>query len=189
MRDWPAIIKALELVPVIELCGTLARLVPLGDLVKNSPSDFLFTSGKPNRYNPAGIECVYFSEDEATARLEYARQWANLRASKQPIVTYFAEVRLRRVLDLTSRKTLEALKLKSRDLHRTWRGADRPTVTQLLGEAVSEHSRIPAIRYPSDAAKTTGRSGCNVVIYRSNVRRPNSVRVLGPDKKPLGKWP
>lgn len=164
-------------------------MVPLGDLVKNSPPDFLFTSGKPNRYNPAGIECVYFSEDEATARLEYVRLWANLRAGKQPVVTYFAEVRLRRVLDLTSGETLKALKLKSRNLHKPWRGADKPTVTQLLGEAVSEHSVISAIRYPSDAAKTARNPGCNVVIYRNNVRRPNSVRILGPDKKPLGQWP
>lgn len=189
MRDWSAIIKALEVVPVIELCATLARMVPLGDLVENSPPDFLFTSGKPNRYNPAGIECVYFSEDEATARLEYARQWAHLRARKQPVVTYFAEAQLRRVLDLSSRKTLETLKLKSRDLHRPWRGAERPTVTQLLGEAVSDHSLISAIRYPSEAAKAAGHTGYNVVIYRTNVRRPSSVRILGPDKKPLGKWP
>ena len=70
MRDWQAIIDALQAVPVIELRGTLARMVPLGDLVKNSPPDFLVTSGRPNRYNPAGIECVYFSEDDATARGE-----------------------------------------------------------------------------------------------------------------------
>lgn len=188
MRDWHATIEALQAVPVIELCGTLARMVPLGDLMKNSPPDFLFTSGKPNRYNPAGIECVYFSEDDATARLEYERQWANLRAGKQPVVTYFAEVRLRRVLDLGSRKTLEILKLKASDLHKSWRGADKPTLTQLLGEAVSEHSRISAIRYPSDAARAAALTGCNVVIYRNNVKRPDSVRILGPDKKPLAKW-
>lgn len=189
MRDWHAIIETLESVPVIELRETLARIVPLGDLLKNSPPDFLFTSGKPNRYNPVGIECVYFSEDEESARLEYARQWANLRAGKQPLVTYFAEVRLRRVLDLSSGKTLEILKFNSRDLHKPWRGADRPTATQLLGEAVSEHSIISAIRYPSEAAKKAGQSGNNVVIYRNNVKRPSSVTILGPDKKPLDKWP
>lgn len=189
MRDWHAIIEALQAVPVIELRGTLARMVPLGDLVKNSPPDFLFTSGRPNRYNPAGIECVYFSENDATARLEYARQWANLRGGKQPVVTYFADVRLRRVLDLCSRKTLEVLKLKSNDLHRPWRGADNPTVTQLLGEAVSEHSSISAIRYPSDAAQAAAQMGRNFVIYRNNIKRPDSLRILGPDKKPLGKWP
>jgi|SRR5919108_2907229 RES domain-containing protein len=189
MRDWHAIIEALDSAPVIEFHGTLARRVPLGDLLKNSPPDFLFTSGRPNRFNPAGVECVYFSEDEATACLEYAQQWANLRAGKQPVVTYFAEVRLRQVLDLSSGKTLAILKLTSRDLHKPWRGADKPTVTQLLGEAVSEHSIIPAIRYPSDAAKKAGQSGCNIVIFHNNVKRPNSVAILGPDRKPLGRWP
>ena len=96
---------------------------------------------------------------------------------------------MRRVLDLSAPETLEALKLKSRDLHMPWRGADRPTVTQLLGEAVSDHSVIPAIRYPSDAAKAAGHAGSNVVIYRNNVRKPDSVRILGADKKPIGKWP
>ena len=50
MRDWHAIIEALEAVPVIGLHGTLARMLPLGDFLKNLPPDFLFTSGKPNRY-------------------------------------------------------------------------------------------------------------------------------------------
>jgi len=35
----------------------------------NAPSvDFLFTSGKPYRFNTAGIECIYFAENEKTAR-------------------------------------------------------------------------------------------------------------------------
>jgi hypothetical protein len=109
MRGPAAIIRRLASVPVFELRATSARIVPLGDLVKNSQPDFLFTSGKPNRFNPAGIECVYFSEDEATAGLEYARQWVGLRAGKQPKVTFYAEVRLRRVIDLTSPDTLRAI--------------------------------------------------------------------------------
>jgi len=174
---------------ISELRATLVRMVPLGDLVKHMPPDFLFTSGRPNRYNPAGIECVYFSEDEATARLEYQRPWAGLRAGQRPVTTYFAEVRLRRVLDLTSAETLAVLKFRPRDLHAPWRGADAPTATQLLGKAVCEHSRISAIRYPSDAARAANQKGCNVVIYRDNVKRPDSVRILGPGRQPLQKWP
>jgi RES domain-containing protein len=173
----------------MEWYGTLARVVPLRDLVQNSPPDFLFASGEANRYNPAGHACVYFSESEAIAHLEYARQWTGLRAGRQPLVTFFAEVRLRRVLDLTSAKTLKFLKLTLRDLHKPWGGAGKPTVTQLLGEAVSKHSSISAIYYPSDAAKKAGQFGCNVVIYRNNVKRPDSVRILGPNRHPLGKWP
>src|SRR6266550_4844936 len=142
MRGPADIIRRLASVPVFELRATLARLVPFGDLLKNSPPEFLFTSGKPNRFNPAGIECVYFSEDEATAGLEYARQWVGLRAGKQPAVTFYAEVRLRRVLDLTSPGTLRALKLNAPDLQRRWRGAAKPTATQSLGKTICEHSAI-----------------------------------------------
>ena len=45
------------------------------------------------------------------------------------------------------------------------------------------------LRYSSDAARKAGQSGRNVVIFRNNVRRPNSVSILGPNKKPLAKWP
>jgi RES domain-containing protein len=184
-----AFIEALQSVPVVELHQTLARIVPLGDLVKNSPPHFLYTSGKPNRYNPAGVHCVYFSEDDATARLEFARQWGALRGAKQPAVTFFAEIRLRKVLDLASTDVLNALNLKPADLHKPWRGSKRPTITQLLGHAVAEHSPICAIRYPSEAARAMAASGCNVVIYPGNVKRPDSVRILGPARKPLDKWP
>lgn len=188
MRGLPEIIEALSIVPVRGVRATLARIVPLGDLARNSPPEFLFTSGRPNRYNPAGIECVYFSEDDATARLEYARQWAGLRAGKQPVVTYFAEVRLRRVLDLTSARTMEVLELKPRDLHQPWRTAASPTATQRLGKAVCDHSLIAAIRYPSDAAKEAGVAGCNMVVFRDRIKSPDSVRILGPTRKPLGRW-
>jgi hypothetical protein len=58
MRGPAAMKRRLASVPIFELRATLARIVPLGDLVKNSPPDFLFASGKPNRFNTAGIECV-----------------------------------------------------------------------------------------------------------------------------------
>ena len=59
--------------------------------------DFLFTSGKANRFNTRGVWCVYFAEDDATAEAEYGRHYTG---QQQPYVTYFAEVKLRRVLDL-----------------------------------------------------------------------------------------
>ena len=47
----------------------LVRLVPQLDLGE-SP-DWLFTSGKANRYNPAGVECVYFAGTRDIAQAEY----------------------------------------------------------------------------------------------------------------------
>jgi hypothetical protein len=62
-------------------------------------------------------------------------------------------------------------------------------MTQLLGLAVSQQSEITAIRYPSHAARHAGFAGSNIAIYRACVHPPNTVRILGPTKKSLQKWP
>lgn len=54
---------------------------------------------------------------------------------------------------------------------------------------MSRQNRISAIRFPSDASRAQGLDGANVVIYRSCVYRPDFVRILGPTRKPLQKWP
>ena len=84
---------------------------------------------------------------------------------------------------------MEALALTPGDLQATWARAVRPTMTQLLGEAVSRQSKISAIRFPSDAARMKGFVGANVVIFRDCLRRPDHVHILGPTRKPLQKWP
>ncbi|MEW6160454.1 MAG: RES family NAD+ phosphorylase [Verrucomicrobiota bacterium] len=143
-------------------------------------------SGRPYRFNTAGVRCVYFAEDEPTAAAEYERH--NV-ARYQPYVTYFAEVALRRVLDMSLPDTLKALDLTQRDLRTNWIRAKQPTALQILGEAVSKQFSVSAIRFPSDAAKAAGFVGTNVVIFRDCVRKPDSVRILGPTKKPLQEWP
>jgi hypothetical protein len=47
-------------------------------------------SGRPNRYNTAGVRCIYFAEDDATAAAEYERHTRPLR---QPFAAYFADVK------------------------------------------------------------------------------------------------
>ena len=175
--------------PVTPLHGRLVRMVAFAALEKVDPPEWLFTSGKPNRYNPAKVECVCFAEDEATARAEHAAFWAGLAGENQPVVLYYADVRLHRILDLNSATALKAVGLKRRDLFASWRRAKRPTLTQLLGQAISEQCAISAIRYPSKAAKEPGFPGANVAIFRDCVRRPDSVCILGPTKRPLQKWP
>src|SRR5437660_1479301 len=91
--------KGLANVPVRELQATLVRRVSLGPLVESPVPDFLFTSGKAYRYNTRGIHCVYFAEDERTAAAEYERHNVS---RHQPFVTYFAEVVLKRIIDLCS---------------------------------------------------------------------------------------
>ncbi len=185
-RDAEHFAQALAGVPVRDWHGTLVRRVAMLPLLTSAPVDFLFTSGKAYRYNSRGVECVYFAEDEATAAAEY--EFHHL-GQRQPVTTYFAEVRLRRVLDLGDAGTLSVLGLDGRDLRAPWRGARRPTATQLLGDAVSRQTEIAAIRFPSEAARLKGFVGANVVIFRACVRRPDQVHILGPSRKPLQKWP
>lgn len=167
------------------MTATLVRCVALAPLIRTGSPDFLYPSGRANRYNPAGVACVYFSEDERTARSEYDRRGVGLR---EPLATYFAEVQLARVLDLSDPVTLEMLPLTRRDLTRSWYRVKKPTKAQLLGLAVSRQKSIAAIRYPSEAARAAGFSGWNVVIFRDCVRSPDFVRILGPGGGCLQTW-
>ena len=186
MRGSRQFVTALQSAPTGGLRAMLVRRIPLTPLVESRAVDFLFTSGRPYRFNPAGVQCIYFAEDERTAAAEYERH--NV-APHQPFVTYYAEVALRRVLDLCSSEALKALGLTERDLCATWVRARRATASQLLGEAVSRQSSMSAIRFPSEAARIAGFAGTNVVVFPGRVRRPDFVRILGPTKKPLQRWP
>ena len=191
MEEVGTILERLKGAPTAPLSGTLVRCVALGALLSPGTPEFLYTSGRANRYNPPGVECIYFSEGERTARAEYDRVWgaALAKAARQPLVTFFAEVRLAHVLDLTTAETRKALRLSVDDLHARWRLAKKPVRTQMLGLAVSLQGRISAIRFPSDATKAAGFSGANVVIFRKVVHRPDRVRILGPTRNPLEEWP
>jgi RES domain-containing protein len=155
-------------------------------MIEYGQVNYLFTSGRRNRFNTPEASCVYFAADEATAAAEYERHSKPLR---QPFATYFAEVSLARILDLCSLETLNDLRLSKPDLQANWARLRRPTITQLLGDAVARQSDISAIRFPSDAARAKGFVGANVVIFRDCVRRPDFVHILGPTKKSLQKWP
>ncbi|MEQ2005689.1 MAG: RES family NAD+ phosphorylase [Limisphaerales bacterium] len=188
MTELEAIESALKTAPMRPFKATLVRCVALLPLTTGGAPDYLFTSGQANRYNPAGVRCVYFSEDEATARLEYARRFGTSRSAQQPLGIYFAEVNLTKVVDLSDAATRDAFKLKAKDLSVTWQLAKRPTRTQLLG-LVASRGTVAAIRFPSDAARAVGARGFNVVIFRAGVQAPDHVEILGPTKKPLQKWP
>jgi hypothetical protein len=165
----------------------LARLVPQLDL--GASPNWLFTSGKPGRYNPSGVNCVYFSETREVAQTEYDDYWKGLTGALQPVTMYFAEAKLQPVLDLTDAATLKALDLDTKELFKNWRRAKHPTLTQLLGQAASETGLFCAIRYPSKSAAGRRHGGVNLAIFRDCIRSPNSVCILGPGSKPIQKWP
>jgi hypothetical protein len=115
---------ALPSAPTRILRATLVRRVPLSPPVALGTVDYLFISGRSYRYNTAGVNCIYFAEDEATAAAEYER---HTRPIKQPFATYFAEVEFAAVLDLCSAATVKALGLTRPELEANWARAKRPT--------------------------------------------------------------
>lgn len=173
-----------EGIPTRPAVGRFYRCVPQLHFDGNRPPSYFFASGRANRCNPAGVECLYFSEDEATASAEYRSSWRGLPAEHQPKLTYVARVRLAHILDLDDPEVSLALRLKEEDFYGSWR-LRRRTRLQRLGLAVSAQQRITAIRFPSAAARNEGLFGWNVVIFKGALAAPDRVEILGDGTKPL----
>ena len=86
--------------PAAAFQGKLARVVTLDGLEKIDPHNWLYSTGRPHRYNPAGTDCVYFSETQEVAQMGFDSYWQGMPGEFQPVATYHAEVSLSRVLDL-----------------------------------------------------------------------------------------
>src|SRR5262245_41231002 len=128
--DIPTILRT---IPLDTFDSTVVRCVALIPLTAHGTTDYLFASGKANRFNPSGIACVYFSENEKTARAEYGRRLGP--AARQPLGTFFAAVRLRKVLNLGDSKVWATLGLTPKNMGVAWPLARKPTRTQQLGAA------------------------------------------------------
>lgn len=171
------------------LSGKLARVVQLHGLESIDPHEWLYLSGRAYRYNLGGANCIYFSETRDVAQLEYDSYWRGLPGEYQPVATYYADISVARVLDLTDAAILTQLAIDRKDLFIPWRTAKRPTLTQLIGTAVLNTNYFSAIRYPSNAAEAIGKPGNNVVIFRDSIRKPDFVCIVGPRGKTLQEWP
>jgi RES domain-containing protein len=167
----------------------LVRCVAQLSFEKGRPPSYLFTSARRGRCNPDGVECVYFSEDEATASCEYLSYWSPVDAAHQPKLVYFADVTLGHIVDLTDPGVRVELGMSEGDLFGGWRTRPATTPLQCLGAAISKQSRVSAIRYPSAAAHANGGDGVNVVIFRAAVVEPDSLVILGPGDEALERWP
>ncbi len=165
-----------------------ARCVARDVLESNQPPEFLWTSGKPNRYNPSGTQCIYFAETLELATLEYFRYLRPLETHPEPFTTYFADVKLPYV-DLANAKIVSTFGLNVSDLRAPWRLSPSPTKTQLLGLAVSKQRHFAAIRYTSEAALAEGKTSCNYVISRDSIETPALLRVLIGNLVKVQEWP
>ncbi len=171
--------RLLEDVPTRPMRRRLVRCVAALDFLQGSPPTFLYTSGRPGRCNTRGVECLYFSENERVASLEYRRRFIAASAATEPRLTFFAEVDLKRIVDLSRSIVVKALGLSSGDLLQPWRTVASPTPLQQLGEAISAQRRVSAMRYHSDACRRAGVRGWNVAIFPEAIVAPSRVRILG----------
>lgn len=173
-----------EGIPTRPALGRLYRCVPQLHFDGGRPPTYFFASRRANRCNPAGVECLYFSENEATASAEYRSAWMGLPAKHQPKITYVARVRLAHVLDLGNPEVSRTLRLKVEDFYGSWR-LRRHTRLQSLGLSISMQKRITAIRYPSAAAWSEGRVGWNLAIFKAALAAPSRVEIIGDGTRPL----
>ena len=182
-------LKRLARCPPYKLAATLVRRVPWVALGGRRRPDFLFTSGRPNRYNLAETACLYLCDNDTTAQGEYEDGVDPLVNPAQPVVVFRAKMSLvrRPAVDLLDAETRRVLGLTPADLFADWRQA-KPIATQWLGEAVARARTFSAIRYPSRAAQQRQRTGFNVVVFRDCVAAPDAVEIVGP-KGALQRWP
>jgi RES domain-containing protein len=157
----------------------LVRCVPALDFLEGSSPLFLYTSGRANRFNPPGVDCLYFSETERVALREYARTLGGTSAASGPKLTFIAEVDLRKVIDLGWVEVKRVLNVSTASLFDPWRDADSPTRLQQLGLAISRQREVSAIRYPSDACRRAGMKGWNIAIFPNAVALPSQLRIMG----------
>jgi RES domain-containing protein len=157
--------------------STLTRRVPLLSLIGHKPLQFLYTSGKPNRFNLPRTNCLYFSDTEATAKAEWELTLVGA-ARKRPCAVFFARVQLSRVIDLLDPKVCAKLDLSTQEVFAEWRTTIDPIATQILGEAAKAAAFV-GIRYPSNAAQLAKFNGANIVIFVDNLIAPDFVGALG----------
>lgn len=151
------------------------------------PPKFLYTSGRPGRYNLRDIHCLYCSADMSTAGAEYERYRGGKTTQS---VTYWIQANVLAV-DLEDRTVMSAFGLTEADLFAPWRSLSSPgpTATQQLGAAIAAQDRLQGIRFPSDAAKERGFPGFNLVVFRKSVVAPASVIIKDDSGVMLDSWP
>jgi len=150
---------SLDRVPSRRMRRRLVRCVPALDFLESRPPTYLYTSGRPNRCNPRGVECLYFSETERIAAIEYRRAFAGTSTADAPRLTFVAQVDLRRVVDLEKPDVRRILGLSTADLIEPWRGVTSPTRLQQLGLAISGQRLVAAIRYSVRCLSAVGCEG------------------------------
>jgi RES domain-containing protein len=174
-------------VPTRPMRGRLVRCVAALGFLAETPPRFLYTSGRPNRCNPEAVSCLYFSESEEVANLEYRRGFEGTAGENQPKLTFVGDVDLRHIVDLAEPEVLDLLGLSERDFFEPWRQLASP-LRPAARLAISSQRVICAIR-TVECLPPLRTSGWNLAIFPSALARPSRVRILGEGGKPLEELP
>jgi RES domain-containing protein len=180
--DWDRLLRD---APTSPYRGNLVRCIPQLTFLNKRPPRYLFTSGKPNRCNPRGVDCLYLAENRETAIAEYEKYWPD----RQPELTFHGQLTAEAILDLGDAVCAEHFGLSEGDFFAPFRLATSTTRLQALGESISRQTRVVAIRFPSEARQALGETGYNLVVFRDSLQSPDSLRILGPGGASLEEWP
>jgi RES domain-containing protein len=181
--DWS---KSLSGIAGVSMTDVLThRMVKRKDLESKDPADYLFTSGRPGRFNPRGVLSIYGADSQLTVAAEWERYWDGLPQSHLLYFVQFSGL----ILDLGDPQVLDQLKIDPSDLFAPWRLALAPTLCQSLGQVVSEQTRFAGIRFPSDAARERKIEGYNYVLFKDAVAAPAKVEVRNDEGVIVQAWP
>lgn len=126
----------------------------------------------PSRFAPAGVRCLYASEDKATAWAELT-SFFNVPVGRGDFIEIQIRARLSCVLDLSRSDVVETLGTTREELL-----GPAPALTQALGLSVYESGQFEAIRFRSRARP----DATSVCLFR--VFAGSTVEVIqGPGKK------
>lgn len=163
----------------------LARYVPKAAFDRGAPPAYLYASGNRNRCNPRGVACIYFGEGPETARAEFDSYY------REPLAElgYYGRAQLRAIIDLEDLATRRHFGLKTADFTCSIFPRSGELISlQHLGLAVSRQTRVSAIRFPSHAMHTAGKTGHNLVIFQNLVSGSDRLEIIA-GTRVLERWP
>jgi hypothetical protein len=191
LPDDPALQAALSAAPAVPYSDTAFRAMPGGWLVHNMSFEHLWAGSAAGRCNPTGIERLHLSAEKRTAQAEF-RYYARKGGTDPDLAECYefaADVRLARVLDLTSKVTRRIVGITLVQILADW-DADPllppppPTRLQSIGYWISKgYGDFSAILYPARRR----RKGRNLVIFKNRLGPGDAV--VPRSQKPTKSWP
>ena len=131
------------------------------------------------------VACAYFGEGLKAARAEFDSYY------KKPLTEmgFYARVSFKHILDLEDATTRKHFGLSDRDFTRSYVTLSGDLIPlQSIGLAVSQQTKVAAIRFPSHAILELGKTGFNVVVFQHLITPPDNLEIMEDDIV-VERWP